>query len=49
MVGSDPVKTLAFGNNTRFAIEFQDDTIAVLYLLEIVNSTGAPVGLASPL
>jgi hypothetical protein len=48
-VGSDPVKTLAFGNNTRFAIEFQDDTIAVFYLLEIVNSTGAPVGLASPL
>jgi hypothetical protein len=48
-MGSDPVKTLSFGNNTRFAIEFQDDTIAVFYLLEIVNSTGAPVGLASPL
>ena len=40
---------LSFGNNTRFAIEFQDDTIAVFYLLEIVNSSGAPVTPASPL
>ena len=40
---------LSFGNNTRFAIEFQDDTIAVFYLLEIVNSSGAPVAPASPL
>ncbi len=40
---------LTFGNNTRFAVEFQDDTIAVFYLLEIVNGTGAPVALASPL
>ena len=31
---------LSFGNNTRFAIEFQDDTIAVFYLLEIVNQLG---------
>ncbi len=40
---------LAFGNNTRFAIEFQDDTIAVFYLLEIVNGSSAPVTPASPL
>ena len=32
-----------------FAIEFQDDTIAVFYLLEIVNASGAPVAPASPL
>jgi hypothetical protein len=36
---------VSLGNNTRFAIEFQDDTIAVFYLLEIVNNSGAP---ASP-
>ncbi len=40
---------LSFGNNTRFAIEFQDDTIAVFYLLEIVNSTGAPAAVPAPL
>ncbi len=40
---------LSLGNNTRFAIEFQDDTIAVFYLLEIVNQSGAPVAPASPL
>lgn len=40
---------LSFGNNTRLAIEFQDDTIAVFYLLEIVNSTGAPAPVPSPL
>jgi hypothetical protein len=40
---------LSLGNNTRFAIEFQDDTIAVFYLLEIVNASGAPVAPASPL
>jgi hypothetical protein len=48
VAAGDPAK-LSFGNNTRFAIEFQDDTIAVFYLLEIVNATGAPVGLAAPL
>jgi len=40
---------LSLGNNTRFAIEFQDDTIAVFYLLEIVNASGAPIAPASPL
>ena len=43
------ISALSFGNNTRFAIEFQDDTIAVFYLLEIVNRSGAPVTPASPL
>lgn len=40
---------LSFGNNTRFAIEFQDDTIAVFYLLEIVNASGAPANPGTPL
>lgn len=39
---------LTFGNNTRLAIEFQDDTITVFYLLEIVNP-GASVALEAPL
>lgn len=39
----------SFGNNTRFAIEFQDDTIAVFYLLEIVNNTGSAASLPTPL
>lgn len=39
---------LTFGNNSRLAIEFQDDTITVFYLLEIVNS-GASVALETPL
>lgn len=47
--GASPGDALRFGNNTRFAIEFQDDTIAVFYLLEIVNRSGAPVALASPM
>lgn len=34
---------LAFGDNTRFAIEFQDDTITVFYLLDLVNPSSAPV------
>ena len=40
---------LSFGNNTRFAIEFQDDTIAVFYLLEVVNSSGTAVAPGEPL
>lgn len=39
---------LSFGNNTRLAIEFQDDTITVFYLLEIVNP-GTSVALEAPL
>jgi hypothetical protein len=41
--------TLRFGNNTRVAIEFQDDTITVFYLLELVNPGTAPTALPSPL
>ena len=40
---------LLFGNNTRIAIEFQDDTLAVFYLLDLVNPTGVAVPLAAPL
>jgi hypothetical protein len=40
---------LALGSNTRFAVEFQDDTLAVFYLLEIVNRSSAPVALPSAL
>jgi hypothetical protein len=40
---------LAFGNDTRFALEFQDDTLAVFYLLDIVNPSSGPVALSEPL
>jgi hypothetical protein len=40
---------LAFANDTRFAFEFQDDTLAVFYLLDIVNPSSAPVALREPL
>jgi hypothetical protein len=40
---------LKFANDTRFAIEFQDDTLAVFYLLDIVNSGSAPATLTEPL
>ena len=40
---------LHFGNNTRFAVEFQDDTLTIFYLLELVNDTGAPAPLESAL
>ena len=40
---------LAFANDTRFAVEFQDDTLAVFYLLDIVNPSSGPVALSEPL
>jgi hypothetical protein len=40
---------LAFANDTRFAVEFQDDTLAVFYLLDIVNPSSGPVTLSEPL
>lgn len=40
---------LAFANDTRFAVEFQDDTLAVFYLLDIVNPASGPVALSEPL
>ena len=35
--------------DTRFATEFQEDTLTVFYLLDIVNRTQAPAMPASPL
>ncbi len=40
---------LILGADTRFAFEFQDDTLTAFYLLEIVNRDAAPVSMASPL
>ena len=40
---------LGLGNNSRFAVEFQDDTPTFFYLLEIVNRSSAPVALDSAL
>jgi hypothetical protein len=40
---------LVLGADTRFAFEFQDDTLTAFYLLEIVNGEAAPVSIASPL
>jgi hypothetical protein len=34
---------LVLAGDTRFAVEFQDDTMAVFYLLDIVNRAAAPV------
>jgi hypothetical protein len=38
-----------FSGDTRFAAEFQEDTLTVFYLLDIVNRTQNPVMPASPL
>jgi hypothetical protein len=40
---------LVLGADTRFAFEFQDDTLTAFYLLEIVNPEAAPLSIASPL
>lgn len=40
---------LTFGDNTRIAVEFQDDTITVFYLLDLVNPGSTPVTPPSPL
>jgi len=40
---------LSFGDNTRFAIEFQDDTITVFYLLDLINPGSSPVAPPQPL
>jgi hypothetical protein len=39
---------LVLAGDTRFAVEFQDDTMAVFYLLDIVNRGAAPVALDKP-
>jgi hypothetical protein len=41
--------TLSFGDNTRIAIEFQDDTITVFYLLDLLNPGSAAAALPAPL
>jgi hypothetical protein len=41
--------SLVFAGDTRFAAEFQEDTLTVFYLLDIVNRTQNPVMPASPL
>jgi len=41
--------TLVLAGDTRFATEFQDDTLTVFYLLDIVNRARQPVMPASPL
>ena len=41
--------SLVFAGDTRFAAEFQEDTLTVFYLLDIVNRTQNPVIPVSPL
>ena len=40
---------VVFGPNTRVFIEFQDDTLQVFYLLEILNNARARVDIGGPL
>lgn len=47
--GGGDAGSLLLGNNTRFVVEFQDDTITVFYLLELVNRSASAVVLPSPL
>jgi hypothetical protein len=44
-----PAGSLVFGGDTRFAVEFQDDTLTVFYLLDLVNQTQNPVTPPEPL
>ncbi len=41
--------SLVLAGDTRFAAEFQEDTLTVFYLLDIVNRSQSPVMPASPL
>jgi hypothetical protein len=41
--------SVVFSPNTRVLMEFRDDTLQVFYILEIVNSAGAPVDIGGPL
>jgi hypothetical protein len=40
---------VAFGNNTRVLMQFQDDTLQVFYVLEIVNNARTRVDIGGPL
>lgn len=47
--GAPPVAgTVTFGADSRIAIEFDDDTLAVFYLLDVVNKGTTPVNPPSP-
>ncbi len=41
--------SLAFAGDTRIAVEFQDDTLTVFYLLDLLNRTAGPVAPKAPL
>ena len=41
--------TVVFGGESRIVIEFDDDTMSVFYLLDVVNNGTAPVNPARPL
>lgn len=41
--------TVTFGGNTRVVMQFQDDTLQVFYLLEIINGGTTPVNPGRPL
>jgi hypothetical protein len=42
------VGTVSFGGDSRIAIEFDDDSLSVYYLLDIVNNGAAPVSPSTP-
>ena len=45
-----PIKgTVVFGGDSRIMMEFQDDTLRVFYLLEIVNTARSRVDIGGPL
>ena len=44
-----PAGSLVLGGDTRFAVEFQDDTLTIFYLLDLINQSGGPVMPAAPL
>jgi len=41
--------TVSFGGDSRIAIQFDDDSLSVFYLLDVVNKGGAPVNPSTPL
>lgn len=41
--------TVTFGGETRVVVEFDDDTMSVFYLLDVVNNGSAPVNPQTPL
>ncbi len=41
--------TVVFGGDTRIVVEFDDDSLNVFYLIDVVNSGAAPVNPATPI